>query len=77
MLTFTFLGCGGDDDQPQIQPIPVFNGTHESIEAYVTPELLETMERFGSSNQRWQYTTGHQRRISRLGKCFTGQQYRR
>lgn len=47
MLTFTFSGCGGDDDQPQIQPIPVFNGTHESIEAYVTPELLETMEGLG------------------------------
>jgi hypothetical protein len=46
-LTFTFSGCGGDDDKPQVQPIPVFNGTHESIEAYVTPELLETMEGLG------------------------------
>ncbi len=42
-----FSGCGGDDDTPQVQPIAVFSGSHQSIENYVTPELLETMEGLG------------------------------
>ncbi|MFT3794417.1 hypothetical protein [Flavobacterium sp.] len=46
-VSLFFPSCSSDDKDPIYYPVAQFDGSHESVQNYLNPELLETMEGLG------------------------------